>query len=102
MPQPDPALSMLGLSRRANRLSVGSEAVTDAIRRGKARLVVLAADISEKSEKELRYHAGKASIPVIRISRTLTDLSHAIGIRAGIVSVDDQGLADAVQSRLTN
>lgn len=100
MPQTDPALSMLGISRRAGRLSVGTEAVQTAIRSRKAKLVVIAADISAKSEKELRFSAEKAGIPVLRIQQDLFTLSHAIGIRAGIVSVDDEGLAQAVQSRL--
>lgn len=100
MPQNDPVLSMLGLCRRAGRLSVGTEAVTTAIKRKKTHLVIIAADISPKTEKELRYQARETDLPILRVKQNLFEVGHAIGIKAGVVSVDDAGFADAIQKRI--
>lgn len=91
----DTILPTLGLARRANLLAIGTEKVTDALKTGKARLVVIASDISEKSEKELRYLANN-KVEILRISADLSTLSAAIGIRAGILAVTDSGLAGSI------
>ncbi|HHW45671.1 MAG TPA: 50S ribosomal protein L7ae [Clostridiales bacterium] len=92
----DKALSLLGIARRAGKLSVGFEAVSDSIKRKKARLVLIASDISPKTEKELVYISQTSSIKVIRTSYDINTLSNAIGARAGTVSVNDSNFADAV------
>ena len=46
-----PVLSRLGIARRAGLLVVGTEKVTAALKSKKARLVVIASDISQKTEK---------------------------------------------------
>ncbi|MGI6270048.1 MAG: L7Ae/L30e/S12e/Gadd45 family ribosomal protein [Candidatus Howiella sp.] len=95
----DPLLSMLGIARKAGKLSVGTEAAHEAVKKRKSHLVVVAADISQKSEKELRYAARETNIPVRRIQQDIFAVSHAIGTKAGILSVDDKGLAEAVLAR---
>ena len=99
MQKGNPGLSMLGIARKSGRLSVGFDAVVAAIKRGKSRLVVVASDISEKTEKELRYHAENKKTEVIRISEDIFTVSNAIGTKAGVISVDDEGLAAAIQKR---
>ena len=95
----DPLLSMLGIARKAGKLSIGTEAARDAIRKRKSHLVIVAGDISPKSEKELRYAARETDIPIRRIQQDIFAVSHAIGSKAGILSVDDKGLAEAVLAR---
>lgn len=107
----DPLLNMLGIARRAGKLSIGYEAAADSVRRGKARLIVAAADLSKKTEKEIRYlightlKEGDTGGPpdpvqrVIRIPFDMKTMSKAIGAKAGILSVDDDGLAGAVCKR---
>ena len=91
-----PVLSRMGIARRAGRLAAGTEKVTAAIKNGTAHLVLLASDISPKTEKELRFLArGKTEI--IRIDADLATMSAAIGIRAGIAAVTDGGLAEAIR-----
>ncbi|MCI8361524.1 MAG: hypothetical protein HFE86_09345 [Clostridiales bacterium] len=130
-----PLLNMLGIARRAGKLSVGFDAAAEAVRGGRSRLIVAAADLSAKTEKEIRYLIGRrsldgdshkaggpadnpsaagksmagrpaanqpaanGSIRVIRIPFDMSIMSKAIGTKAGILSVDDDGLAGAVLSR---
>ena len=55
----DKLLQMMGLARRANLLLAGEEVVADAIAAHKARLVLLAADASERTGKKTRQMAGE-------------------------------------------
>ena len=91
-----PILSRLGIARRAGLLAVGTEKVTEAIKSGKAQIVIIASDISPKTEKELRFLA-KESVEIMRINVDLTTMSAAIGIKAGIVAVLDGGLAESIR-----
>ena len=109
----EPLLNMLGIARRAGKLSIGFEAAAEAVRYGKSRLIVAAADVSAKTEKEIRYLIGRRGaegkqpdgkppdgfLGIIRIPFDMKTMSKAIGTKAGILSVDDDGLAGAVCKR---
>ena len=94
-------LSYLGLARKAGKLSVGFAASKEACLKTKAKLVLIASDISEKSEKEIRYFSG-GKIPVERIPYTIYEVSQNIGTKAGIVAVLDDGFADALKKANVN
>ncbi len=91
----DPVLSYVGLARKAGKLSIGFAASKEACLKHKARFIAVASDISEKSEKEIKYFSG-GKIPVERIPYTILEVSAKIGIKAGIVAVCDEGFADAL------
>lgn len=93
-------LSYLGLARKAGKLSTGFAASKEACLKNKARFIAVASDISEKSEKEIRYFSG-GEIPVERIPYTITEVSVRIGIKAGIVAVCDEGFANALVNAVT-
>ena len=90
----DPVLSRLGFARKAGRLSLGFAASKEACGKGESKLIIIASDVSQKSEKEIRFFGG--SVKAVRIDKTMDVMSAAIGARAGIVSVNDQGFADAI------
>ena len=91
----DAILSYLGLARKAGKLSTGFAASKEACLKHKAKFIAVASDISEKSEKEIRYFSG-GKIPVERIPYTIIEVSAKIGIKAGIVAVCDEGFAEAL------
>ncbi len=88
-------LSYLGLSRKAGRLAVGFAASKEACQKSTAKFIAVASDISDKSFKEIRYYSG-GKIPVEKIPFTILEVSAAIGIKAGIVAVCDEGFAKAL------
>lgn len=94
----DPILSRLGFARKAGKLSFGFARSKEVCQNHKAKLIVVAADVSQKSEKEIRFFAKE--IPVVRINGTIEELSAATGLRAGIVSVNDQGFATAILEQI--
>ena len=93
----DPALSLLGFAAKAGKLSFGTHATQFALSSGKAKLVLVAFDISEKSIKEIKFKAEKVKVPVIILKNTdKTTLSGKLGKNCGIVAVNDSEFALAV------
>lgn len=92
---PDKILSLLSLSRRANRISIGFAESKEAVLKGKSRLVIVGSDISAKTEKEIRFFC-KDKIIVERISQTREQISNAIGKSGGVISVNDEGFAKSL------
>ncbi len=91
----NPFLSLLGLVRKAGKLLIGFAASKQACTAKKAKLVIAACNISEKSFKEINYFGGK-DIPIFRVKFSIDEISAAIGIKAGIVAVCDEGFAIAI------
>ncbi len=95
------ALNLLGMARRAGKLQQGTERCHSAIRSQKAYLAIACADISQKSKKELSYICEKHNVSVIHTDITATELSNAIGAKASIAAVCDQGFAKRLKALLT-
>ena len=91
------AASLLGMARRAGKLEAGFERCSTAIKSSKAKLVIVCCDISDKTKKEIVFLCNKHSVQSTEIPFTLSQLSAAIGFKAGLCAVCDQGFA----SRLT-
>lgn len=90
-------LSLLGIARRAGKISWGRDAVEESLRKGKAHLVLVAADISAKTTAGVRFSAERAGVPMLSVHETIESVSQAIGKRAGIVAILDQGLAEKLK-----
>lgn len=91
-------LSLLGIARRAGRISWGRDAVEESLGKGKAHLVLVAEDISVKTAAGVRFSAERAGVPVLSIHETIESVSQAIGKRAGIVAVLDEGFAKKIKT----
>ena len=85
-------LLYLGLARKAGKLAVGFAASKEACQKNTAKFIAVASDISAKSLKEIKYFSG-GTIPVETVPFTILEVSAAIGIKAGIVAVCDDGFA---------
>ena len=89
----DKLLQMMGLARRANLLLAGEEVVADAIAAHKARLVLLAADASERTGKKTRQMAGE-KLPVLVLPVDKDALGAALGKGScAVAAVLDGGFA---------
>ncbi len=92
----DKVLSLLGLCRKAGKLEGGYDMCVAAARHGEARLLLAAAEISEKTCKNLRYEAERAGIPCARVEIPMAELGRACGVRAGVLAVTDEGFSKAL------
>ncbi len=88
-------ISMLGMARRAGRLSMGHDMALAAVKGGKAQLVIFAGDISDRLVGEFERAAGdvKNQPPCIRIDETINDLHRFLGYKAGVLTVDDKNFS---------
>lgn len=96
-------LGMLGLARKAGKISAGTEQVCLDMRSGKAKLVVVASDISEVTRKRILSKADFYHIRCYECDITMMELSDAIGkdFNAAAVSVKDVNFAQATENILT-
>ena len=97
-------LRMLGLARRARRLAVGTDSGLNAARSGKAALVVLASDASERTKKQIGDKCAAYGVPLVVPDADRQTLADALGFKDGQISacaVTDRNMAIKIQS-LTN
>lgn len=86
-------LGLLTICRKAGKLVMGFDPMKDAVAEGKAKAVLTASDISPKTEKEVRFFAGKGNVPVAKTELTLEDIYRGLGKKAGIIAICDEGFA---------
>jgi ribosomal protein L7Ae-like RNA K-turn-binding protein len=98
----DKALSMLGICRRAGKLSCGHDAAQTAIKHGHARLCLLSSDASKRlcEEFERACSSEGRSVPIIKTGYTMQEIGHATSLRSAVLTVDDRGLASRIQTIL--
>lgn len=94
----DKLLSLLGLARRAGRLTLGNDAVLSSLEVGESALVLLAADLSPRTTKGVELTAQDCGIEIIRTIKTMDEISMALGKRCGVISVNDAGFAKKVRT----
>ena len=97
-------LTLLGFAAKANKLSYGFDSVCTSLSKNKSKLVLIANDISPKSRKETLFFAEKFKTQAIVLdSFDINTVSHAVGKKCGIISVNDtsfsQGLLSAINAR---
>ena len=100
----DKFLSLLGMARRAGKLSLGHDAAISSVVRSSAKLCVLSCEGSQRLKNEMEHscsYNGK-SIPLIITDYTITELSAAIGSKAAVLTVDDEGFAKALAEKYTD
>ncbi len=84
----------LGLCYRAGKLLHGEEMVLAALRKGKVRLVIIAADASEKTKKRFADKCAYYRIPC-HVAADRASLGDALGKNARVVvGVTDRGFAE--------
>ncbi|WP_071432947.1 L7Ae/L30e/S12e/Gadd45 family ribosomal protein [Angelakisella massiliensis] len=99
----DRALGMLSICRKAGKLIFGFDAVKEAVAAGEARLILYAADLSEKTRASMDRVAARVepAPPCVRTELTMYDFSLFCPKPAGVLAVTDEGLAKAVLKRIT-
>lgn len=89
---------LLSMCRRSGRMALGFDMSKEAAEKGKAELILLASDISPKTEKEVRFFSEKYSVETVKTNFTIDDFFHGIGKKVGIVAVCDKGFAEKAAS----
>ncbi len=98
----DKLLSLLGIARRAGRLSLGFDPAADTMKKGRTNLLLLAADLSGNSRKSVLQEAERTNTKSIVLDRTMAELGAAVGKNVGIIAVNDRGFADSIEKMIHN
>ena len=86
-------LHLLGIARRAGRLTLGNDAVIEALRKGHTHLILFASDLSPRTSGGVGFAAKEEGVASVKINATMDEISMALGKRTGVVAVNDQGFA---------
>lgn len=101
----DKVLSLLGLCRKAGKISVGHDASIVSIKKGRAKICLLCTDISERTAKEFMRateNLARGKTQLIKTGYTMGEIGVATGLRAGVLTIDDEGLAQKILQLLSN
>ena len=93
-------LGTLGLAARARKTACGTQNVCEALKAGKAKLVVMACGLSGATEKRITDRTAFYKVELIKTNIEPLDLAMAVGRASDIssVAVLDEQLAKAVKA----
>ena len=91
-------LSLLGIARRAGRLTLGFDPSVSSINGGEVFLLILAGDLSERTMRNITALSKEKRVRTIVLEDISMDqIGAAIGKRTGIVAVNDEGFANKLE-----
>lgn len=94
-------LSLLGFASKAGKLSYGFDAVCSALSQKKSKLLLIANDISPKSKKEVLFFGEKFKTKAVVLNDyDMETVSHAVGRKCGIISVNDADFSSGLVSAI--
>ena len=94
-------LGLLGLMRRASAIAPGEDSAQDAVKAGKAKLLLFASDVSENAKRKAENAAEGRNLVPVPLHFDRFELGDALGIGScSIAAVTDLGFADALMKLL--
>lgn len=94
-------LSLVGLAKKAGRVEIGEEPVGAAARARGAKLILVASDAAENSQRRAAHFAEAGSIPWVLLPCTKAELGRATGRSScAMAALTDAGFASALCAKL--
>lgn len=90
----------LGLSKKAGKLITGFDMTEEAIRKGTAKAVLLSADCSERTARNIKRIAQENGTELLILPLTMDEIGYAVAKRAGVLSVCDSGFSKKIKELL--
>ena len=85
--------STLSLCQRAKKLQLGFDQVKEAVQLGEVKAGFVAADLSDKSKKEVCFFCSKAGVPVHCLPLVKEEIKIAVRKGSGVLGITEEGLA---------
>lgn len=90
-------LGLLGLASRAGKITAGSDATKQDIKKNRIKLVIIAEDASERTKTKFIEFANQAKIPII-IMGNIEEISKSIGKNnKAIIGVKEDNIANEIE-----
>ena len=94
-------LGLLGLMRRANALSPGEDQAGDAVKAGKAKLLLFSSDVSDNARRKAENLSEGRNVQPVPLPFDRGELGAALGLGGcSMAAVTDLGFADALMRLL--
>ena len=94
-------LNLLGLIRKANAIAVGETNTGGAVRAGKAKLLLLAADASDNARSRVRGFTHGRDIVTVTLPFTKDEIAAHVGVSGcAMAAITDIGFANAFMKSL--
>ena len=91
---------LIGLARRAGKISFGTESSAETIEKKKAKLVIVAKDCSDRTKKNFKDLCQRLNVE-IRIEGTIEELSKSIGqVNKAVIVIKDENFAKEILKRI--
>lgn len=88
-------LKLLGLARRAGKISYGAEGTISDIKKRKTKLVIFAEDISPRTKSEILKNAN--GINIVELSVSKETLGNAVGTKpTAVLSINDSNFKKGI------
>lgn len=97
----DKTLGLLGLMRRAGAIAPGTDSACNAVHGGKAKLLLLSADIADNARRKAEYAVYGRRVLVVPVHYTRAELAAALGLGdCAMAAVTEIGFANALMKQL--
>ncbi len=94
-------LNLLGLMRKANAIAVGETNTGGAVRAGKAKLLLLAADASDNARSRARGFTHGRDVITVTLPFTKDEIAAHVGVAScAMAAITDIGFANAFMKSL--
>lgn len=97
----DKILSLMGICRKAGKITLGNDAVIESMQKHKAKLIIITSDVSKNTEKGVLSQAELHHTKIITVNRTKEEVGIAIGKYCAVVSIDDSGFANKLSKLIS-
>ena len=97
----DKALGLLGLMRKASAIEIGVDNASDALRAGRAKLLLVSCDAADNARRKLAHLSVGRRALTIPLSYTREELADCLGVSGcSAAAVTDVGFANALMKEL--
>ena len=95
---------MLGLSRRAGALIIGTDLVTKALPSGRVKLVMYAGSSSHNTEKKITDKCKFYGVNCVKLTYDGDEIAHAIGklSSVSVIGITDENFSKELISLISN
>ena len=91
---------LIGLARRARKISFGTESVEKAIDKKRVKLVIVATDASDRTKKNFEMKCENVNTEY-RIFGTIEELSSCIGqVNKAVIGIEDENFSKELIKRI--
>ena len=90
-------INLLGLATRARNIVSGDNAVENALKLNKVKMLIISEEASDKTKKNYKFYANKYNIPIIFMGK-IDELSNAIGEKnRAIIGIKDINIVKGIE-----